>query len=72
MRTDTRTTTDPDEMTTIPATTSIPLREPERRGWRRAVSFLGRADGDPARLLILVLLIVALGLIAPAFFSKAS
>lgn len=64
-----RTTTRP----TIPATTTVRTTSLEGRpAWRRAVGWLGSHDGDPARVLILVLLIAAIGIIAPSFLSKAS
>lgn len=57
---------------TIPATTTIQVDSPRKPIWKRAVGFLGTHDGDPARVLILVLLVVVIGIVAPAFFSKAS
>lgn len=39
---------------------------------RRFLDFLGRNDGDPARVLILLLFILLLGLVAPPFISQAS
>ncbi|WP_157682746.1 ABC transporter permease [Nocardioides scoriae] len=38
----------------------------------RAVRLLGRWDGDVARLLILALLVLAIGVVAPSFLSQAS
>lgn len=45
---------------------------PQHSSIRRTLGLLGRGDGDVARILILGLLVIALGLVAPAFFSKAS
>jgi ribose transport system permease protein len=57
---------------TAATTSPTPEIRANRPPWRRAVGFLGRADGDVARLVILTLLVIVLGLIAPTFLSKAS
>ncbi|MEV7527003.1 ABC transporter permease [Agrococcus sediminis] len=44
-----------------------------RPGWlRRAGALLGRGDGDVARVLILALIVVAIGIVAPNFLTQAS
>lgn len=61
------------EMVSIPATESVAIGAGEKApAWRRAVSLLGRGDGDVARVLILAVLVIALGVVSPAFFSQAS
>ncbi|NKF30696.1 ABC transporter permease, partial [Pseudomonas sp. BGM005] len=56
----------------IPATTTVRVEQEAPTGWRRLLGFFGSHDGDPARVLILVLLVIAIGIVAPAFISKAS
>ncbi|MCH1883922.1 ABC transporter permease [Agrococcus sp. ARC_14] len=48
------------------------LRRGPRTPLHRLGSFLGRGDGDVARVLVLLLIIVIIGLVAPNFISKAS
>jgi ribose transport system permease protein len=60
-------------LTSIPATASIPTGVPPSPSiWRKVLSILGRWDGDVARLLILAALVIALGVVSPAFLSQAS
>jgi ribose transport system permease protein len=66
------TTSAPAARKTINATTSVRVESGPPAPWRRVVSFFGSHDGDPARVLILVLLVIAIALVAPAFFSQAS
>ena len=43
------------------------------RTWlQRVGAFLGRGDGDVARVLVLLLIVVVIGLVAPNFISQAS
>ncbi|SEB67207.1 monosaccharide ABC transporter membrane protein, CUT2 family [Paramicrobacterium humi] len=47
--------------------------EPQKRtALQRVGRFLGRGDGDVARVLILVAIVIVIGLFAPNFLSKAS
>lgn len=62
--------TRPQETTTID--TPVAEREVPRSFLGRVGYFLGRGDGDVARLLILVLIVVVIGIVAPSFISKAS
>lgn len=58
---------------TIPATTSVRTADASGKpAWRRALGWFGTHDGDPARVLILVLMVAVIGIIAPAFLTKAS
>lgn len=63
-------------MTRITETTNIDTPfspDPGPRAVLRRVSgFLGKGDGDVARVLILVLIVVVIGIVAPSFLSKAS
>lgn len=43
-----------------------------RTPMQRFGSFLGKGDGDVARVLVLLLIVVIIGLVAPNFISKAS
>ncbi|MCS5720620.1 ABC transporter permease [Herbiconiux sp. CPCC 203407] len=71
--TDRSTTQGKNPMSATSFTTSTDMTGSEQRsGLSRFTGLLGRGDGDVARVLILLLLVVVLGLIAPAFFSKAS
>lgn len=58
------------ETTTIDSPLAV-LAGP-RTIWQRVGGFLGKGDGDVARVLILLLIIVVIGLVAPNFISKAS
>lgn len=43
-----------------------------RSVWSRTLGLLGRNDGDPARVLVLLVFIAAISIVAPPFLSKAS
>lgn len=65
----TRVRTAPQETTTIDAPLAIPA---ERTVLQRLGHILGKGDGDVARVGILLLLVVIIGIVAPNFLSKAS